>query len=209
MVPVVLVLIAAAAAADWWSRWRDDDRVEVWAKPTTTVLVIVLALVAGGDVGPVLLTVIALVLCLVGDVALLPQIDRFVVGLAAFLLGHLVFVAALAAVGLDVPLLALLALCLVGPGVAVVGRRIVRAAAVSSSELVGPVIAYLAVISAMVVVAWATGIAAAIVGSTAFIVSDSVLGWRKFVGERRWMAVAVMITYHVALVGLALVPATA
>lgn len=209
MVPVVLVLIAAAAATDWWSRWRDDDRVEVWAKPTTTVLVIVLALVAGGDVVPVLLTVLALVLCLVGDVALLPQIDRFVVGLAAFLLGHLVFVAALAAVGLDVPLLALLALCLVGPGVAVVGRRIVRAAAVSSSDLVGPVIAYLAVISVMVVVAWATGIVAAIVGSTAFIVSDSVLGWRKFVGERRWMAVVVMITYHVALVGLGLVPATA
>jgi hypothetical protein len=30
------------------------------------------------------------------------------------------------------------------------------------------------------------------------------LGWGKFVDQRRWMPVAVMVTYHVALVALAL-----
>jgi hypothetical protein len=31
-----------------------------------------------------------------------------------------------------------------------------------------------------------------------------VLGWRQFVTERRWMSVTVMVTYHLAIVGLAL-----
>lgn len=203
-IPFVVV-----AALDWWSRWRDDDRLEMWAKPLATVLVVVLALVAGGDTGPLVLTVVGLVLCLVGDVALLPQVDRFVVGLGAFLLGHLAFIAALGAVGPDAPGLALVGAAVVALGAGVVGRRIVRSAASTEPALAGPVVAYLTVISAMVIVAWWTGVAIAIVGATAFLVSDSVLGWRKFVGERRWMAVTVMVTYHLALAGLALTPAVA
>lgn len=206
---VLGLLIGFVALANWWSRWRHDDRLEEWTKPLTTVLVIVLALAAGGDRGALTITVVALALCLVGDVALLPRIDRFVVGLGAFLVGHLAFIAALGAVGLDTPLLALVALVVVGPAIAVVGRRIVGAASRAEPALVGPVIAYLTVISAMVLVAWATGVAVAIVGATAFIVSDSVLGWRRFVGERRFMAVTVMATYHLAIVCLALTPAAA
>lgn len=206
---VVGILVTFVALANWWSRWRDDDRLELWTKPLTTVLVIALALAAGGDTGPLVITVAALALCLVGDVALLPRVDRFVVGLGAFLVGHLAFIAALGAVGLDVPLLALVALALIGPGIAVVGRRIVAAASRAEPALVAPVIAYLTVISAMVLVAWATGIAVAIVGATAFIVSDSVLGWRRFVGERRFMAVTVMVTYHLAIVCLAVTPSAA
>jgi hypothetical protein len=37
-----------------------------------------------------------------------------------------------------------------------------------------------------------------------FVVSDSVLGWGRFVEGRRWMPTAVMITYHLALVSLTL-----
>jgi uncharacterized membrane protein YhhN len=60
------------------------------------------------------------------------------------------------------------------------------------------------VISMMTVAAWATGRPAALVGAGAFVASDSILGWGKFVGQRRWTSVAVMVTYHVALGGLAL-----
>jgi uncharacterized membrane protein YhhN len=206
---IALAVVGVVAAANWWSRWRNDDRLEMWTKPLATILVVVLALVAGGATGPVVITVAALILCLAGDVALLPRIDRFVVGLGAFLLGHLAFIAALGAIGLDAPGLAAIAFVAVAATAFVVGRRIVTAARVSEPGLVGPVIAYLTIISAMVVVAWGTGIAIAMLGATAFIVSDSVLGWRRFVGEQRWMAVVVMATYHLALVGLALTPSVA
>jgi hypothetical protein len=41
-------------------------------------------------------------------------------------------------------------------------------------------------------------------GSAAFIVSDTILGWGQFVVERSWMHLAIMVTYHVAIVSLAL-----
>ncbi|MEZ5297927.1 MAG: lysoplasmalogenase family protein [Ilumatobacteraceae bacterium] len=46
----------------------------------------------------------------------------------------------------------------------------------------GAVVFYAAVISAMVVTAWATGIVLAAVGAMLFAVSDWVLGHRRFVG---------------------------
>lgn len=41
-------------------------------------------------------------------------------------------------------------------------------------------------------------------GLALFVLSDSILGWRQFVGPKRWMPLAVMVTYHGALLGLAL-----
>ena len=52
----------------------------------------ILALVSGADRGSVVWATVALVLCLAGDVALLPKVDKFVVGLGSFLLGHLAFI---------------------------------------------------------------------------------------------------------------------
>lgn len=208
MLIAAVLAFLLVAAANWWSRWTDDDRLELWSKPLATVLVIVVAVLAGaaGDESStvVVLTVVALVFCLVGDIALMPQVDRFIVGLGAFLIGHLVFVVALAATGLEQPVLALAALALIGPCIALVGRQIVSAAKAKEPALVGPVVAYLTVISGMALVAWATGNTAAVIGATLFLLSDSILGWRKFVGEARWMAVAIMVTYHGALLGLAL-----
>jgi uncharacterized membrane protein YhhN len=208
---VLIVAVAAfllVAVANWWSRWTDDDRLELWSKPLATVLVIVVAIIAGaaGDesTAVVTLTVVALVFCLAGDIALMPQVDRFIVGLGAFLVGHLVFVVALAASGLEQPFLAAGAAVLIGPCIAIVGRQIVGAAKAKEPALAGPVIAYLTVISAMALVAWATGNTAAVIGATLFLVSDSILGWRKFVAQARWMAVGIMVTYHGALLGLAL-----
>lgn len=208
MLTAAVIVFLLVAAANWWSRWTDDDRLELWTKPLATILVIVVAVIAGsgGDQSAtvVTLTVVALVFCLAGDVALMPQVDRFIVGLGAFLVGHLVFVVALAAAGLEQPLLAAGAAVLIGPCIAVVGRHVVSGAQAKDPALTGPVVAYLTVISAMALVAWATGNTAAIIGATLFLISDSILGWRKFVSQARWMAVAIMVTYHGALLGLAL-----
>ena len=147
---------------------------------------------------------IGLVLCLIGDVALLDVVDKFVVGLGAFLVGHIVFIAMFATLHLDRPLWGLAAVVVLVPHAAIIGRRIVAGATAQDQALKVPVVAYLFVITAMAVVAVMTGKWWAISGAALFVVSDTVLGWRAFVAEKKWMALIVMMTYHAALVGLAL-----
>lgn len=48
----------------------------------------------------------------------------------------------------------------------------------------------------------------AMVGSASFMVSDALVGWRQFVARQasRGLALGVMVTYHLAIFGLALYP---
>ena len=198
---VALIATAIAALANWYSRVKQNDRVELISKPMVTVGAIAIATLADGPTAATAATVVALTLCLVGDVALLPAIDRFVVGLAAFLLGHIGFIVMFGLRGFERWTLS---------GVAVIGCAlllgptappIVRGAAARGFGL--PVRVYLVVIASMCVLGWATGNWLIMLGSSAFIVSDAVLGWSRFVTERKWMNLAVMVTYHVAIVSLA------
>ena len=202
--PLIIACMATALAAlaNWYSRWMLNVRVELISKPLTTVGAIAIAALAGGPRPATVVAIIALTLCLVGDVALLPAVDQFVVGLAAFLLGHVAFIVMFVQRGLDRWPMAGVAVigCAVLLGTAAV--PIVRGAATKGFGI--PVRAYLVVISSMCVVGWATGNWLIMVGATAFIVSDSILGWGQFVAERSWMHLAIMITYHVAIVSLAL-----
>jgi len=204
----LLILIAASALADWWSRLPQERpraaRVERISKPLTTILVIVLAATADAPGARVIVAAVALTCCLAGDVALMEPIDNFVAGLAAFLVGHLVFIALFVGFGLHHGGLASIAA--VGGVVvaAAVGRPILLAARRSQQSLTVPVAAYLVVIVSMAVFGWWTGRPWAIVGSTAFVLSDAVLGWQAFVTKRRYFPLVVMITYHVAIVALAL-----
>jgi uncharacterized membrane protein YhhN len=200
----LLVATALVAAADWWSRWKDDDRIERFAKPLATIGVIGLALVSGAPQEQVAVAVVALVLCLAGDVFLMPAIDRFVFGLASFLLGHLVFIILFIQYGLESAPLAGIALVLAGLLIASVGQVIVRGARQKDPGLRTPVLAYLCVISSMAAFGWATGLPWVIAGTTLFVVSDSILGWGQFVHRKGWMPVAIMVTYHGAIGALAL-----
>lgn len=204
MKSALLAVTALVALADWWSRWRHHDGVEQWAKPLATLGVIGLALVSGAPRDQVVVAVIALALCLAGDVFLLPAIDKFVLGLASFLLGHLVFVVLFVKYGLPEARLGGIALVLAGILIASIGQVVVRGAALHDQALKKPVLAYLCVISAMAAVGWATGRWWVIAGTTLFVVSDSILGYRQFVRPRPWMPVAIMVTYHGAIAALAL-----
>ena len=64
--------------------------------------------------------------------------------------------------------------------------------------------AYLLVISAMVVVAFAHGGTWAVIGALAFYASDALIGFDRFVGQLPAAPVAIMMTYHLALAGLLL-----
>ncbi|MGE0139570.1 MAG: lysoplasmalogenase [Ilumatobacteraceae bacterium] len=205
-VVVASIVAAAAAIANWWSRWRDDSRVELVSKPLATIAIAVLGVVVADDVstGAIVAAVVGFACCLAGDVALLPAIDRFVTGLVCFLAGHLAFVVMFVLLGLDRWWVGLVALAGVACVALLAGRRIVAGAREQDPGLAVPVQVYLAIICAMAVIGWSTGRTAAMAGSALFVASDAMLGWRQFVRSRPWMPVAVMVTYHGALTGLAL-----
>jgi alkenylglycerophosphocholine/alkenylglycerophosphoethanolamine hydrolase len=202
-VPLTIVCIATALAAlaNWYSRWKLNAPVELISKPLTTIGAIAIATLAGGPHPATIVAIIALTLCLVGDVALLPAVDQFVVGLAAFLLGHVAFVVMFVLRGLDRWPMAGFAVVGCALLLGTVAAPIVRGAATNGFGI--PVRAYLVVISSMCVVGWATGNWLIMVGATAFIISDAILGWGQFVVERSWMHLAIMVTYHLAIVSLA------
>ncbi len=210
--PVVVLAVVSlvVAVANWWSRWRDDGRLELFTKPVATVVIAALGVACALDgathapTAAIVAAVVAFAFCLGGDVALMPAVDKFVVGLGSFLLGHLVFVVMFVILGLDRWWLGLVAAAIAVVVITVLGRRIVAGAVAKAPEYAMPVRAYLVVISAMAIVGWSTGRPAAIAGSALFLVSDSILGWEIFVGKKRWMPVAIMVTYHGALAGLAL-----
>ena len=200
---VFAIGFAVAAVANWWSRWTDDRSVEVWSKPLALIALIGVALTLD-PMDPVTRAwfVAALVLSLAGDVFLLDGDKRFIPGLIAFLLAHIAYTVGLvvapdwswAGFGAALVAMALLA--------GTVGVQIVRSAR-RSKPILGPAVtAYLLAISVMFCAAAATGNWFAIVGAALFVASDSVLGWRQFVGSARWMPVAIMVTYHLGQAGL-------
>ncbi|TPG16322.1 lysoplasmalogenase [Pedococcus bigeumensis] len=198
-----LAAVAVAAPLDWWSVAVRGRRREWVLKPLVLVLLIVTAWLLGAPdstAGWWLLA--ALGLSLVGDVALLSDSDpRFVVGLGSFLVAHLVFVVAFAHLGMPRADLGLVGLGLVVGMAVVVGRRVVPAArAEGGPALAGAVAAYMIVIGAMVVTAWATGHPVVALGATVFMVSDAVLALDRFVTARRFGSLAVMVTYHLGQV---------
>lgn len=208
MLVVLLIVAAVAACANWWSVATGNTRVETISKPAATIAIGAMAVAAaergGVDDGVIVAAVVAYLCCLVGDVALLAVVDKFVVGLGAFLVGHLAFVVMFALLGLDEWWLGAVAAVGAVTVAVVVGRRVVAGARSEDPALVGPVCAYLVVILSMAIVGWATGRPAALIGTALFVASDSVLGWRKFVEARSWMNVTIMVTYHLALAGIAL-----
>src|SRR4249920_2875033 len=149
------IATAVFALANWYSRYANNDRLELITKPLTTAGAIAIAALAGGPSAATIAAIVALVLCLIGDVALLPAVDRFVVGLAAFLLGHLAFVVMFALRGFDRWPMALVAIVGCGVLLGTAGIPIVRGAAATGFGI--PVRAYLVVICSMCVLGWATG----------------------------------------------------
>jgi len=199
------VWVAAAAtaaffAADWWAAWHRRPDVERLAKPAAMAGLLTVALLAGAtDTASGRWLVLALVLGLVGDVLLLENTpERFLGGLVAFLLGHLAYVAAFVVAGLDRPALGWLGVLVLLLAL-VVGRRILPGAVAAGGPQLGAAVgAYMAVIGALAVTGWATGRLLVGVGASLFVVSDTVLAMGRFVQERRWTSVAVMVTYHLA-----------
>ena len=214
----ILVGVAAAAAlVDWTAVWRDDTRLEYVAKPAVLVLLTVAAAVLpAADTDLVARRwwfVAALACCLVGDVLLMLPRDLFVPGLAAFLVGHLLFIVGLlqppsppgvppftfSVTGLVVAAVLLVAAA-AAPAWLIFGA-LVRD---GHRSLVAPVALYLVAIATMAVLACNVGVPAAAAGALAFVVSDTVLALGRFVRPLPKGNVVVHVTYHLAQVLLVL-----
>lgn len=194
----VLVGVAAlAAVGDWRAVWRRPSRVENVLKPLVLVVLVAVALaVHPTDDAPRAWFVVALVLSLAGDVFLLPDVDRFVPGLASFLLAHVAYVIGFVVAGRGDASLVPLVFVLAGLGLS--AQEVVRGVARSDRSLLGPVVVYIGVISTMVASSYWHGDVVGIGGAVLFAMSDSILAMDRFVRSRRWMPLAVMVTYHVA-----------
>jgi uncharacterized membrane protein YhhN len=203
---ILLVVAAVAAVADWIAVWRRPSPSETVLKPLVLVALIGVALaIDPADGGQRAWFVAALVLSLAGDVFLLPSVDRFVPGLASFLLAHVAYVIGFAVAGRDQGLdLGVVALVVM----AWVAMRVVDGVRRTDPALLVPVLVYISAIAARYVAAVRHGDVVGALGAAAFVTSDSVLALDRFDRHRRWMPLAVMVTYHLAqaLLVLSLLP---
>jgi uncharacterized membrane protein YhhN len=202
---LLLALTLVVAAADWHAVHRGIRPLEYVCKPLTMVALFATALALDVD-DPTARTwfLVAIALCLVGDVFLMLPQDLFVQGLGAFLLGHVAYIVGMHVDGVDAGRLVVGAVLVVA-ALAVLGTRILRGVrAGPEPALAGPVLAYMVVISTMVATAIGTGHPAAIVGSASFYASDALIAWNRFLHETPYARVSIMVTYHLAQVGLVL-----
>ncbi len=196
---LVWLLPAVLALVEWYAVWRRDRRTQTWAKPAVLIALIVTALVLGAtDDSAGLWLLVALVFGLVGDVFLLGDSDtRFRLGLAAFLVGHLAYVASFIQVGSD-PQGWNYASFLVLGGCLLATRQVAASTYLRGGlALAAPVAVYTVVIGAMVIYAFTTGVPLIAVGASVFAFSDTVLARDRFVHPWDRAQLLVMVTYHV------------
>lgn len=214
---ILIGVAAVAAVTDWVAVARTDLRLEYAAKPAVlvalTVACVVLPTTHTDLVDRKWWFVAALVCCLIGDVLLMLPQNLFVGGLAAFLVGHLLYIGGLlqppsppgvppfafSTTGLVVA--AIIAVLYGAWPATLIFRALLRD---GQRVLIGPVAVYLVAILVMAVLAANVGIPAAAVGAALFVLSDTILALNRFVRPLRNGTVAVHVTYHLAQVLLVL-----
>ncbi len=194
------------ALIDWSAVYLGRARLEALAKP----LVLISLIVAVVDAGPTSigwLVVGGLALSLAGDILLLPAVDRFLTGLAAFLAAHIVYVVAFVAewtIGepqARVLLAVGCALALVLWGL--IGRRIISASEGAGANMRKAVQVYVLILSAMMIAGFGVGSALLALGALLFALSDGVLGWNRFVAPMIHGRLATHVLYHLGQILIA------
>ncbi|MGA0879027.1 MAG: lysoplasmalogenase [Ilumatobacteraceae bacterium] len=202
---ILLVTALVIAVLDWWAVARRIPLLEYFCKPAAAVAFLLCA----GALDPAVpeartWLVVALVFCVVGDIFLMVPRDAFLAGLGSFAVAQIIFCISFA-VREPTATRAVVGLLVVSIGTSILARRFVGALRRSGARsMVPPVLAYVAVISAMVASAIAGGTAVAIVGAVLFMISDSLIAEERFVRSRRWQRLAIIVSYHLALAGLVL-----
>ncbi len=182
-----LSLAGVCAAGDLLSILRSNRTLEYVTKPAVMVLLVVVALVVRpANDSERAFFVLALVLGLAGDVLLMLPSDLLIQGLAAFLIGHLAYIAGFRFGGFAVAG-AIAGVVIVGVSAVLLVPRVIAALESSGKRrLKRPVLAYVAVISIMAASATASGSLVAAAGALLFFYSDALFAWYRFVDPVRW-----------------------
>ena len=204
-VVVFLVVATIFSIGDWWAVHASKKSLQYVCKPLATVAFLGVAIaILNADGVPQTWRIIAFVFCLLGDVFLMLPRDAFVSGLASFAIAQICFAVSLLTQDVTSTRL-VVGLVIVVPITIFLARRFVKSISTSGhKELVVPVVVYMMVIAAMAISAIAGGTAIGIAGAAFFMLSDSLIAEHRFVKERSWQPVGIMVTYHAALAGLAL-----
>ncbi len=203
----MLVLVALGVALiDWSAVYLKRVRLEARTKPLVMIILIA-AVVDDGPTSIGWLVVCGLALSFTGDIVLLPAVDRFLAGLAAFLAAHLVYVVAFVASWTTGEPQAQVLLA-VGCGLAValwvvIGRRIIWASGSAGSTMRKAVRVYVVVLSTMMIAGFGVGSALLAVGASLFALSDGVLGWNRFVAPMEHGRLATHVLYHLGQIAFA------
>jgi uncharacterized membrane protein YhhN len=198
----LLAVAGVFAVGDWIAVATGRKPLEYLCKPATLAFLIAVALALDPTHADVRAWfVVALVFSLLGDIFLMLPGDLFVFGLSAFLVGHLAYTVGLN-LHTDGDWLFAIPVVIVA---ALLATRLVRGIKrTGEGALLGPVIAYVVVIGAMVISAVASGNALAAAGALLFMGSDALIGETRFVHPHRGAGVAIMVTYHLGQAGLVL-----
>ena len=204
-VVVFLVVATIFSIGDWWAVHASKKSLQYVCKPLATVAFLGVAIaILNADGVPQTWRIIAFVFCLLGDVFLMLPRDAFVPGLASFAIAQICFAVSLLTQDVTSTRL-VVGLVIVVPITIFLARRFVKSISTSGhKELVVPVVVYMMVIAAMAVSAIAGGTVIGIAGAAFFLLSDALIAEQRFVKERAWQPVGIMVTYHLALAGLAL-----
>lgn len=202
LIAAIAVCGGAAIASDWN---EGKPALFKFLKPLTTILVGVLAAQAP-DSGYRDALLFGLALSLIGDIALMFESNAaFLTGLGSFLLAHLLFMLAFLH-GVAVYRLPAWAWLFLAYGLAL-GVVLVRRA---DAKLRIPVVVYALVLTGMALTAalrWQAlgGISGgfALIGAALFVLSDSALGIRKFVGRYAGAQGLILSTYWAAIACIA------
>jgi alkenylglycerophosphocholine/alkenylglycerophosphoethanolamine hydrolase len=192
---ISLVLAGLAAGTDWWAVRSAKPKIEGVAKPLVMVGLIWWVAVSDANDTTRAWVGLALVLGLLGDLFLLPAVDKFELGLGSFLLGHLAYIGA--ALGSGHNNTSLLVAGSVGAPVAglLIGWPLWKA--LEKSRLRWPVMAYTAVTTALMMAVARTGLFFALTGAVTFAASDTLLGQTRFLRPRDDLRWIVHCLYHV------------
>ncbi|MGE8204822.1 lysoplasmalogenase [Heyndrickxia sp. NPDC080065] len=132
--------------------------------------------------------------CMLGDGLL----HWFVIGLSAFLIGHLFYLAGFLS-RWSFSKIRFVMILPIGIYASIMGKELISALSRDGSDsLIVPVLAYVTVISLMAWSAIMTGNKWAIIGSLLFVISDSILSWNMFISNISFSGPLIMTTYYTA-----------
>ncbi len=195
-----LVVVAIAASLHIWADAKGKNSLCYLFKPLTTILVILYFASNVDSWGLVAwLLLFGLLFSLLGDIFLMLPNDRFVPGLASFLVAHLLYIVAFIFL-LDVPEVSPVSLLAVLYAIAflfVLWPKL--------GEMRIPVLLYALVIMLMLAAAievqvqlLSTASLLLLLGAISFVYSDSLIATKRFFGAKPWHEPTLLATYYLA-----------